>query len=66
MQNFGSKTAILSTVTDRSSFFARILQINGTLRLRKKEFNEYHFNGENEKKTSCRSENFWQSEDSIL
>ena len=44
MQNFGSKTAILSAVTDQSSFSARILQINGTLRLlSKRELNEYHF-----------------------
>jgi hypothetical protein len=28
MQNFGSKTAILSTVTDQSSLSAQILQIN--------------------------------------
>jgi hypothetical protein len=44
MQNFGSKTGILSAETDRSSFSARILQINGTLRLlSKRELNEYHF-----------------------
>jgi hypothetical protein len=44
MQNFGSKTAILNAVTDQSSFSARILQINGTLRLlSKRELNEYHF-----------------------
>ena len=44
MQNFGSKTAILSAITDQSSLFARILQINGTLRpLRERELNEYHF-----------------------
>jgi hypothetical protein len=44
MQNFGNKTAILSAVTDQSSFCARILQINGTLRLlSKRKLNEYHF-----------------------
>jgi hypothetical protein len=44
MQNVGSKTAILSAATDQSSFSARILQINGTLRLlSKRELNEYHF-----------------------
>jgi hypothetical protein len=44
MQNFGSKTAILSAVTDQSSFSARNLQINGTLRpLSKRELNEYRF-----------------------
>jgi hypothetical protein len=44
MQNFGSKTAILNALTDQSSFSARILQINGTLRLlSERELNEYHF-----------------------
>jgi hypothetical protein len=44
MQNLGNKTAILSAVTDQSSFCAQILQINGTLRLlSKRELNEYHF-----------------------
>jgi hypothetical protein len=44
MQNFGNKTAILSAVTDQSSFCVRILQINGTLRLlSKRKLNEYHF-----------------------
>jgi hypothetical protein len=42
MQNFSNKTAILSAETDRSSFSARILQINGTLSLLgKRELNEY-------------------------
>jgi hypothetical protein len=41
MQHFGSKTAILSAVTDQSSFSARN---NGTLRLlSKRELKEYHF-----------------------